>query len=235
MKRFAIILVMILCFGMAACGNTGDNTPSTEGNRTEPTESTQTGATEGNQTQMHYLGLATLEEYEKHFSENGGYPDAFVTYEALRELGEFHSFVCQSYETDQDSQQKEYTEYQYSLAADGVDFELTVRPVENIPQVPEDQEWFDAEDTIIATDLRTNLTDCARANVTREKYQYDYLYGHLHSIEWTTGEFQIVISSENGWPEINPDSMLGRMLVLDTADAAITQLQQSIDSDLSKG
>lgn len=231
MKRFAIILVMILCLGMAACGNTGDSTPTTEGNQTEPTGSTQNEPTEGGQ--MPYLGLATLEEYEKHFSENGGYPDAFVPYEALRELGEFNSFVCQSYGTEKDSQQKEYTEYQYSLSADGVDFDLIVRPIKNIPQEPEDQEWFDAEDTIVAADLRTNLTDCARANVTREKYQYDYLYGQLHSIEWTTGEFQIVISSENGWPEINPDSMLGRMLVLDTADAAITQLQQSIDSALS--
>ena len=107
---------------------------------------------------------------------------------------------------------------------------MQICPEASIPQSGE--EWFDAEDTIIAADLRTNLTDGARANVTREKYQYSYLYGKLHSIQWIAGQTQVQIWSENGWPENNPDTLMGRMLIWDTAEEAIAQLREKLDCKL---
>lgn len=229
MKHLAAFLAFMLCISLAACGKgNNDNVGETTLQPTQTVTATEE-STDGNGN-VEYLNLITLADYEKHFEEAGGYPDTFITYEELQELGTFKSFVCQSYVVHEDSSQKEYTEYQYVLEADGAAFNVVVRPVKNIPE--DTREWFDAEDTIIAADLRTNLTDGARASITREKYQYDYLYGKLYSIEWIAGETQVMIWSENGWPENDPDTLIGRLLIWDTAEAAITELQQKLDGKL---
>lgn len=249
-KVFAFLLAITVCFGIMGC-STGEqeNTEQTAQQPEESTAATETTesnivSTEGNtgeQADISYLGLGTLEEYKKHFAEKGGCPDSFITYEDLSSLGSFESFVCQSYIVHKDSHQKEYIEYQYGFSVDEVQFTLIVRPTKYIPESNKKLVFEDVKDTMAPSDLRTNNTDAVRGKLVLNDYSYLYLNGKLTSIKWTVGEtafsifFEEVDSragTEGKWPENDPDTLIGRMLIWDTAEEALGELRQKIDGKI---
>ena len=249
MRKLAFLLVIGICFSLLGC-NTGEqeSTAQTTQQSTEttamtdvPAETTEPGVapTQGNTGggDVSLLGISTLEEYEKHFVENGGYPESFVTYEDLQAWGNFESFLCQSYNL-MEGARKEYTVYEYGLIAGGSRFKLKFRPAKNDPNILYPIEWQDITDTMIKSDLRTNGTDVWSGRIIcgENGYEYRYTGGKLTSIVWITGETQIRIWFPEGinekWPENDPDTLIGRMLIWDTAEEALDELREKIDGKL---
>ena len=262
MKFISCMLAICMCFAMAGCGSTSEENiaqttqkianSSTETHLpTEETEPTTVPAetTESNEAfnenagsgDIVFLYAGSLEEYEKHFAENGGYPENFVTYEDLRELGSFESFRCQSYNMHPDVWQKDYTTYGYGLKVDGIDIDFSVLNARRIPEDIKNLEFEDVKDAMVASDLRTNNADVFkkedifRGELVCGEYTYQYIEGKLHAIVWIVGETEVTItipSLSHPWPENDPDTLIGRMLIWDTAEEALGELREKIDGKL---
>ena len=260
MKKVSLLLVIGICFAMLGCGavereNTAQTTQQPAGSTamadaptevtnpttapaetTEPTEVSGGNVSHGD---VVFLHIETLEEYKKHFEENGGYPENFVTYEDLCKLGDFKNFRCQSYNMLRD--ENDYTTYGYDFMVGEVVIHITVRIAERISEDIKKLEWEDVRDAMVASDLRTNPADVFkredifRGKVVCGEYTYNYIEGKLLSIEWIVGETRILIyipSLSNPWPENDPETLIGRMLIWDTAEEALGELREKIDGKL---
>ena len=111
----------------------------------------------------------------------------------------------------------------------------------NIDKINKKLVFEDVKDTMAPSDLRTNNTDAVRGKLVLNDYSYLYLNGKLTSIKWTVGEtafsifFEEVDSragTEGKWPENDPDTLIGRMLIWDTAEEALGELRQKIDGKI---
>jgi len=256
MKIISFLLMIILCFSLLGCGiteqeSTAQTTQQTTAMTDAPTEMTNptsapaettkpsVAPTQGNTGggDVSLLGVSSLEEYEKHFTENRGYPDSFITFEDLQAWGNFESFICQSYNL-MEGARKEYTVYEYGLIAGGGRFKFKFRPAKYEPDSVKSIEWVDITDTMIKSDLRTNEVDVWNGRVICGEYGYEYQYlgGKLYTVQWTTGETLITIWFLDGldgkWPENDPDTLIGRMLIWDTAEEALDELREKIDGKL---
>lgn len=260
MKKFAFLLTIILCFSLLGCGTAKQESTAQTTQQpaettamtdvltgvTNPTETPEpttepTGNVANGQSDVSFLYAGSLEEYEKHFAENGGYPENFVTYEDLRELGSFGSFHCQSYNMHPYAWQNGYTTYGYILKVDGSDVSFSVLNARKIPEDIKNLEWEDVKDAMDASDLRTNSADVFkredifRGRMVCGEYTYKYIDGKLHAIVWIVGETEITISIpslSHPWPENDPDTLIGRMLIWDTAEEALGELRQKIDGKI---
>ena len=234
MKILRCFLVMILCFGLLGCGSIHEEYAVQTTQTTEPSVAPTQGDTGG--ADVNLLGFGTLEEYERHFAENGGYPGSFITYKELQALGEFKGFVCQSYVVHKYSDRKEYTMYMYSFTVGEAEVSLRIYPAKYISESQKALVWEDATDTLVTSDLRINDTEALRARIMVADAEYCYLLsGKLHTISWTVGETEIVIaipSMKSPWPENDPDTLIGRMLIWDTAEEALSELREITDGKL---
>ena len=261
MKKFAFLLTIIFCFSLLGCGtaeqeNTAQQPTETATMTDVPTEVTNPiaeieetmepttepmGNVANGQSDVRFLYAGSLEEYEKHFAENGGYPENFVTYEDLRELGSFKSFHCQSYNMLPNVDEKTYTTYGYEIQMDGIVFSFSIRNNKRTPETVKNLEWEDVKAAMDTSDLRTNgadvfkREDIFRGKIVCGEYTYKYIEGKLSKIVWIVGETEITISKpslRNPWPENDPDTLIGRMLIWDTAEEALGELREKIDGKL---
>ena len=170
------------------------------------------------------LEIYTLDEYEKHFQAEGGYPEGFLQYEAVSKLGTFEGFIAQSY-TDK---KKEYSQYSYMLR-DPAGFLLSVNVIPASNKKWEEIWPVDKlGDTLIGEDLRKNDTTKETANITPGMYTYFYRMGQLEAISgiMTKGRSQVImiVAPFHTYPTTASGTLIGRMLNAETADAAIKEL-----------
>lgn len=241
MKKVLLLFVIALCLSMIACGYLDTDSAKISETAQQPTQTTSPTTVPTEHTSnfggdVVFLTIETLEEYEKHFEEQGGYPDSFITYHDLSNLGEFRNFICQSYILYGGSRYKEYTTYQYELLVDGTEFDVMFRPAKSISDDTKEMEQEDVKATVDKEDMRVNRTDAVRGKLVLGDMTYNYLDGKLHTIKWVTGETQVTIYFEEGrnekWPENDPDTLIGRMLIWDTAEEALGELRQKIDGKI---
>ena len=229
-KVLCIVMILSFLFCAASCGvnrsESGETLSETE-TTSIPTNETTDISIFASYDSYAALGLSSLAEYEEHFSKQGGYPEGFISYDDLKAFGEFDGFVSQSYYGNDPN----YSYYYYKiLYSSGAHFYVDIHP-EWRPSAQFTWDMISVKNTMIESDLRTNQTDEIRGSVLIGDTLYTYLVGKLHEIEWRSGGLLIAISGDfDQIPEVSTDSLLGRLLNYNTAEAALAELRETTKS-----
>lgn len=169
-------------------------------------------------TLVQFLTINTLSEYEEHFASKKEISD-FVTYDMIKEIGEFKTFTCRSNFVAGD-----YSAYHYVLIdSSGIEFMLNIKTVNR-----EDEE---KNRTILDIQPGGNMrkTDADETGYLYYKdIWYRYSKGKLASVTWYKNNlrFQLTAVSDTfaNHPEDAAETFVGKLLSAETAQATIASL-----------
>jgi len=178
------------------------------------------------------IHFSVLEEYEEQLQKEGELP-AFITYDMLREIGEFKSFVCLSAASFAESQN-----YCYFLI-DDCDYELMLsiynRPKKEviIKELPK------TKNVANESDLRTSgKQGSCRFELGAITYRYAK-DGRLSTIRWVTQTHIILLTVSDSSKDfadydLEADTFVSKLLNAHTAKKTVKEFNKSIRDSLPK-
>lgn len=218
MKQILLSLcVLFIVLSLFSCQSVDVSSASTSLAKSQQIESD-----ESVRSDYELLTLSTKEEYDD-FIATAQLPDYFVPYDQISALGSFGNFVNLYGLGDMS-----YLEYKYDLVTESGNTFMLYVSHEEINLSSQDQLTAHTQlmKENLSSDLRTR-SDEQTGVMTLNGFTYYYLKGKLRSITWYTDNARLriygdyLIEEPIGEPHAN---VLSRLLVPETAEAAMTQL-----------
>lgn len=228
MKRLFVILITLVLFSMllSACDSTNsleaieNEKPTCSLNETLNSQD-KLGGVESNGVEVPLLTISTLEDYNE-FLSSENLPKNFITYDMLRDVGDYVCLIFLS-----DGYNGDFTEYMYTVK-DSTGYEISVY-VE--PSIESD---VLSSNTIIAekinrTDLRTNGSVESGIYMYND-VKYKYVSGKLLSIVWDMDGLRYTVTGSSmldNYPD-QKNTFMGLILNGDTAKDAFRVLETAV-------
>ena len=212
MKRvISVVSLLMIVFGFLACGNT--NTQMSTQNETQGTDSVQFANYE-------LLTLEGMEEYSS-FLETMPEDEEFVTYDEIKEIGDFESFVVVS------PYWRDYSHCLYGLRDNaGHKIGVYVNRMSEGEYIPE----ITVSHVADQTDLRQIDSDEVE-HYKANGMIYTYIEGKLSTIRWYVGEYEFILNSEPWLSEltVGENTFVSKMLSQETAVAAVESINAKVE------
>lgn len=165
------------------------------------------------------------EEYLKFIDSVKNLPDDFITYDMLKDIGEFRSFVCGT----------TFIGYGYNFTD-----ENNVRILAKIYPLPNEVETY----PMVTPDNSSNMRSVTPIG-TWSTYSYNnityhyYFNGTLAGIEWIIGEKIVYLSMLEpntfaAYPLDGETTFVSQLLSLQTAEAAVEVFNQKVEAEIAK-
>ena len=167
---------------------------------------------------VRFLVVKTIDEYNE-FIKSEQLPDNFVTYENIKQIGEFKNLTVRSYYYFGD-----FSAYHYELIDPSgyeVFFNITT----------DDEEYKDYPNTsdVNPQNMRElNKQASGTLKYDHNKLKYSYFNGKLRTIQWRSQGVQYVLSVSD-YPDTS-DTFTGKLMNLETASEAVDALLTAIES-----
>lgn len=228
MKRLFGILITLVLFSvlLSACDSTNslealeNEKPTCSLNETLNTQD-KLGGVEPNGVEVPLLTISTLDDYNE-FLSSENLPKNFITYDVLKDIGDFVYLIFLS-----DGYNGDFTEYMYTVKdSTGYDISVYVEPsIESDVLI---------SNTIIAekinrTDLRTIGSDESGFYMYND-VKYKYVSGKLLSIAWDMDGLRYTVTGSSmldNYP-YQKNTFMGLILNGDTAKDAFRVLETAV-------
>lgn len=221
MKKIWILVLCLVLFSSCSTvptEQTGDSTYTEQlGNFT------QNGGIVLPENMLSGISIFSYSEYCK-FLKNTELPDSFVTYEQIKELGEFEGIVFLPKDTHVSDT---FNRYMYSLVDEnGVELSLYVYQNEVI--LPDDASVVSSD----TSDLRNLKTPTSGIRQIGDiYYRYD-LGGSLVSIMWITNQTKFSLSANDSglgsYPTDKKETVVSKLLDRSTAEKEVQEIEKKI-------
>lgn len=208
---FVMFLALITSMLLLACGNTNTQMDTTSGTQ---------GADSMHFTDYKLFTLEGIEEYNS-FLETMP-EEEFITYDVLKEIGEFEYFVVLSQQIAGD-----YSRCLYSLIDDaGNKINVYVNRMSEGDYIPE----ITVSKVADPTDLRRIDSDKVE-HYKANGMIYRYIEGELSAIIWYAGEYEFILNSEPWFSEfpVGEDTFVSKLLSQETAVAAVESIKSKVE------
>lgn len=165
------------------------------------------------------------EEYLKFIGSVKNLPDDFITYDMLKDIGEFRSFVCDT----------TFIGYAYNFTD-----ENNVRILAKIYPLPSEVKTY----PMVTPDNSSNMRSITPIG-TWSTYSYNdityhyYFNGTLAGIEWSIGTKIVYLSMTEpntfaGYPLDGETTFVSQLLSTQTATAAVQSFNQKVEAEIAK-
>ena len=169
----------------------------------------------------------TYEEYLEFIGNAKNLPDDFVTYDMLKEIGDFKYFICSS---------PNFNSYMYTFI-DENNVEIFAR----VSPLPNEIKTHPIVVPNNINNLRNVLPIGVSSRYSHNNITYGYYFnGELSSIRWAM-ETKLVTLSCSGqsntladYPLDGETTFVSQLLSLQTADAAVEAFNQKVEAEIAK-
>lgn len=230
MKRLFVILIPLVLFSvlLSAC----DSTNSLEALVNEKTTCSMNetlnnqdnlGGVEPNGVEVPLLTISTLDDYNK-FMSSENLPENFITYDMLKDIGDFVYLIFLS-----DGYNGDFTEYMYTVK-DSTGYDISVYVEPSIESDVLNSNTIIAE-KINRTDLRT-IASAESGIYIYNDVKYKYVSGKLLSIAWDMDGLRCTLTGNSmldNYPDQN-NTFMGLILNGDTSKDAFSVLETAVRS-----
>lgn len=171
--------------------------------------------------------FSMYEEYLEFIGNAKNLPDDFITYDMLKDLGTFKSFILSS---------SSFNYYIYNfIDENGVTIAATINPLKN------ESETY----PIVVPDNINNLRKASYIGVS-SRYSHNnvtygyYFNGKLATIRWAMGTTLVILSTYGAsntfadYPLDGETTFVSQLLSTQTATAAIEVFNQKVEAELAK-
>lgn len=228
MKRLFVVLIPLVLFSMllSACDSTNslealeNEKPTCSLNETLNGQE-KLGGVEPNGEEVPLLTISTLEDYNE-FLSSENLPKNFITYDMLKDIGDFEYLIFLS-----DGYNGDFTEYMYTVK-DSTGYDISVYVEPSIESDVLNSNTIIAE-TINRTDLRT-IGSAESGIYMYNDLKYKYVSGKLLSIAWDMDGLRYTLTGSSmldNYPDQN-NTFMGLLLNGDTSKDAFRVLGTAV-------